>query len=66
VQDTVGGFLPAGKEQLDGWNWYLNFMLNLEAAVLRADPVPTSKSLRRLADALSTSGASIQWDSVGH
>ncbi len=38
VQDTVGGFLPAGKKQLDGWNWYLNFMLNLEAAVRRADP----------------------------
>ncbi len=38
VQDTVGGFLPAGKKQLEGWNWYLNFMLNLKAAVRRADP----------------------------
>lgn len=38
-QDAVGGFLPVGRKQLVGWNWYLNFMLNLKAAVLRADPV---------------------------
>lgn len=38
-QSTVGGFLPTGPKQLDGWNWYLNFMLNLEATVKLADPV---------------------------
>jgi hypothetical protein len=38
-QDAIGGFLPVGPKQLDGWNWYLNFMLDLKAAVLRADPV---------------------------
>lgn len=37
-QDALGGFLPVGPKQLDGWNWYLNFMLDLKAAMLRADP----------------------------
>jgi hypothetical protein len=37
-QDTFAGIAPVGPKQLEGWNWNLNFMLNLRAAVLRADP----------------------------
>ncbi len=36
---SAASYLPVGRKQLDGWNWYLNFMLNLKDAVLRVDPV---------------------------
>ncbi|MEZ0578910.1 hypothetical protein [Nocardioides sp. MH1] len=47
TQDTIGGFIPAGAKNMEGYPWYRQFMVNLAATVGSADPASTVTMVER-------------------